>query len=130
MFSSDADPRDIYGIAESMVFRFWMHNKHYANSPLISLQTVRCSIAPIHICTYCQAVYAATLQCPNCGASDFRLTDVGGDMGTGFFLEPLYPWIIDNQMQFRVGFEGPDWIAHSNFTLWCNLEGLHARGVQ
>lgn len=129
VFSKDADPLDIYGVAESLVFRFWLDQKWFASAPLISLQTSRSPIAPIHICSYCQAVYAVAQQCPGCGAREFRLSGMEEQTGLQFFFEPLHPLVIQVQQSFHVDLDGM-WVTRSPFALWCYLEGLHARSVQ
>lgn len=129
VFSADADPIDVYGVAESLVFQFYLGDKWYATAPLIALQTSRTAIAPIHICTYCHAVYVVAHQCPGCGAREFRLSGMQEQTGLQFFFEPLHAIVINNQASFHLQFEG-DWIARQPFSLWVYLEGLHARGVQ
>jgi hypothetical protein len=131
-FSNTSRPEDIFGVAESFVWSLWLGHKRYLSSPIISLQTATQPVAPIRICTYCQAVYVQDRDCPGCGARDFRLSEVGEQTGLVFFLD-LHEHeylIIDNQLSFYVQLDGDGWTFRDDFKMWVHFEGLHARGVQ
>ena len=130
VFSSNANPVDVYGVAESLVFRFWLSQKWHAEAPLIALPTSKAQVAPIRICTYCHAVYVQDRHCPGCGAREFKLSGLEEETGLQFFFEPAHPLVIVSQQSFYVSLEGVPWTAQSPFALWCYFEGLHARGVQ
>src|SRR5271163_3851497 len=57
-FSKSCLDVDTFTIMESFMFRFWMGQKYFVSTQIISLPTVANPTAPIKVCEYCRSVYA------------------------------------------------------------------------
>jgi hypothetical protein len=130
-FSKRATDHDIYAFAEAATFTFWMGQKRYLWSPIISLQTLGTPLAPVRICDFCRAVYCGDITCPGCGARQFQLSSLGEEeAGRRFYLDCERLIILD-RITFKICLElSAPYIFQNYFKMWCHLEGLHARGVQ
>jgi hypothetical protein len=132
-FNRTASNEDVYAIAERTVWEFHMGNKRYLGSPMISLQTADLPAAPIRICAYCRSVYANEISCPGCGAREFSLSAIGGEAGRAFYLDigtDSPGIVIENEIYFKVQFQGEPYRVSSPLKMWCHFEGLHARGIR
>jgi hypothetical protein len=133
-FNEFASDEDIYGVAESVVWKLWLGSKVYALSPMIALQVTTVALAPIRECVYCHAMYAMQERCPGCGAAEFRLDSLGElEAGKCFFMDlPKANFIvIPSQLSFYISCE-IGLHAHrfsKKLKMWCHFEGQHARGV-
>jgi hypothetical protein len=131
-FSRDTVDKDLYAIAERLLWRFWLGQKYYLWSILVSMPAVHQPIAPFRVCSFCAGVYVQSTQCPGCGAKDFTLSSLGDPQLSGRqFALDVYPHVvINNQMSFYMSFECETYRVENKFKMWCHLEGLHAREVQ
>ena len=134
-FGKQTSDMDMWKIAENCVWGLWLGSKRYPSSLMVAMQTVVDSGSPLKTCDYCLSWFCNTNRCPNCGASQFQLTGFtdseSGSFRRQFFIELLQPIVILNQMAFYVGFEYFEpFVCDSDISLWCHLEGWHARAVQ
>ena len=132
-FSKTCNEHDMFSIAEDAVWFLWLGQKHYLHTQMISMQTTG-EKAPIKTCSFCRGVYVNSPSCRNCGASEFKLNDVGEveELGRVFYLdlhetEELH---IAQGLTFWVGFQCQEIMMRERMKMWCHLEGKIARGVQ
>lgn len=120
---------DIFNVLENAAFCLYLGQKQFASSPLIALHAVNASPAPIRICAFCKSVYAGAIFCVGCGAREVQFVELCDEQGVTFAYD-ANRLVIANQIQFFVQFEMDSIVMKSDFSLWCHLEGWHARGVQ
>lgn len=129
-FSHDTTDKILYEFAEQAVWELWLGRKCYLRAVIVSLQTIKAPNAPIRICSFCSGVYAASLECPGCGARDFYLPDGESVPGLQFTLDVPQHIVIGNQVSFWCTFRCRQFTLTGKLKMWCHLHGLHARGVQ
>jgi len=130
-FAKETPEREVYAVAERCVARFRLDEKFVLKAPMISMQTEQTVDAPIRICNFCQACFAAVLQCPGCGAREFRFAAGNAQPGRRFFLELAFPIYIAPLQQFGVELltSGPTYRPSEPVQLWCQLDGDHDASI-
>jgi len=130
-FNKFANPIDMYGIAESVVWSLYINQKMYLSAPIITMQTATLPAAPFRTCSYCQSVWVSRDRCPGCGAAQFTLLDIGEQDGLCFIMDiAKSPLVIEWNNFFRVELTQSNYAVKERLKMWFHLEGMHSRGVQ
>lgn len=128
-----SDPRDVSTLSQDCAWRLVVGDKIFADGVMCHMTHRRGEINPIRTCDYCRSVYANTLRCPNCGASQFEINRWLPEEPSShqFHQETVHPVVVLQQQSFHLEITSPHhWAIQGKLRFWCNLGGWIARAVQ
>ncbi len=143
LFPSSCLLEDVRLFVESAVFTFYLLNKWYIRTPLISIPRIgqghTTAKAPLKVCTSCGSV-SLDLKCKSCGAPEWKYLKYCGEADPlnkepdGWCLEIDLTgneiW-IGSQMKFYAQFDFQSSITmQGDFRFWTVLEGWDGRAIQ